>query len=299
MVLRVFNYFKIGGLISHNYLYGFLSLGQTFVLKEMLSFGGEATEQALSEYIENKIKVKCTNGYGQTESGGLLILSSGGPNIPNYVCGVPSVFIKPVILSPVDGKEVNENEIGEVSFKLPMPPSFATTFYKNDDRFKQLFSKFKGYYSSGDLGFKDNNGYFSVISRLDDRLTFNDGRSIILNKIEDSILKHSLVLECCSFGFKKLDQLVALLVLKNADYNHIDIDQLKNEINFIISNDFNQSTFLSKIIIIPELPISMGGKITRSIISNYLNDSNYQLPENVGDLNIFYKIKNLYNLSIK
>ncbi|KAM9962715.1 hypothetical protein ACTFIR_005632 [Dictyostelium discoideum] len=346
MVLRMFCYFKIGGLLSHSYLYGYLSLGQTFVVSEsgetkfwnilekhkislslvrpktirhlikcdpnaenlksnfnlsnlrVLCFGGEATEPALSEYIENKIKVKSSKGYGQTESGITFILGFGRPNAPYYSCGLPSVFIKPVILSPVDGKELRENEIGEVSFKLPMPPSFITSYYKNDDIFKQLFRKYKGYYNSGDIGFKDNNGYFSIISRLEDQLTFNDGKSIILNKIEDSILKHPSVLECCSFGFENLNQLVALLVLKNADDHHIDIDQLKNEINFIISNDIDPSTFLSKIIIIPELPISMGGKITRSFISNYLNDSNYQLPENVGDLNIFNEIKNLYNLSI-
>ncbi|EAL73225.1 hypothetical protein DDB_G0267544 [Dictyostelium discoideum AX4] len=262
---------------------------------KVLCFGGEVTEEPISEYIENKIGVKCSRGYGQSESGITLILGYGHIKIPYSACGLPAVFIKPVILSPVDGKELNENEIGEVSFKLPMPPSFAATFYKNDDRFKQLFSKYKGYYNSGDLGFKDKNGCFSVVSRLEDQLNFSDGRSIILNKIEDSILKHPLVLECCSFGFEKLNQLVALLVLKNADdHHHIDMNQLNNEINFIISNDFNPSTFLSKIIIIPELPISMGGKITRSILSNYLNDSNYQLPENVGDLNIFYKIKNLF-----
>ncbi|KAM9972337.1 hypothetical protein ACTFIW_007396 [Dictyostelium discoideum] len=341
-VQRFYSHFKIGGIIFHGFLYGYLSNGQTIVLGEsgetkfwnilekhkisisfvcprkikhlintdpnaenlksnfnfsklrVLCFGGEPTEPSLSEYIENKIGVKCSRGYGQSESGITFILGYGRPNIPYSSCGVPSIFIKPVILSPVDGKELGENEIGEVSFKLPMPPSFATTFYKNDNKFKQLFNKYKGYYNSGDLGFKDNNGYFSVISRIEDQLTFNDGRSIILNKIEDSILKHPLVLECCSFGFENLNQVIALLVLKNADDNHIDMNQLKNEINFIISNDINPSiTILSKIIIIPELPISINGKIIRSIISKFINDSNYQLPENVGDLKLFNNIKNL------
>ncbi|EAL73589.2 hypothetical protein DDB_G0268272 [Dictyostelium discoideum AX4] len=342
LVLRFHSHYKIGGLLFHGFLYGYLSNGQTIVLGEIgetnfwntlekhkisisfvcprkikrqintdpnaenlkskynlsnlrvLCFGGEPTDPSLSDYIENKIKVKCSRGYGQTEIGITYILGYGHPNIPYSACGVPAVFIKPVILSPVDGKELSENEIGEISFKLPMPPSFATTFYKKDEKFKQLFSKYKGYYNSGDLGFKDNNGYFSVISRIEDQLTLNDGKSIILNKIESSILKHPLVLECCSFALENLNQLVALLVLKNADdHHHIDMNHLKNEINLIISNDFNPSTSLSKIIIIPELPISINGKIIRSVISKFINNSNYQLPENIGDLKLFYNIKNL------
>ncbi|KAM9986213.1 hypothetical protein ACTFIY_010647 [Dictyostelium cf. discoideum] len=287
LVQRFFSYHKIGGLTFHSFLYGRIkhliitdpnaeNLKSNFNLSNLrvLCFGGEVTEPSLSEYIENKIKVRCSRGYGQSESGITFISGFGLPKIPYSACGVPSIFLKPVILSPVDGKELNDNEIGEVSFKLPMPPSFTTTFYKNDYKFKQLFNKYKGYYNSGDIGFKDKNGYFSVVSRIEDQLTFNDGKSIILNKIESSILKHPLV-------------------LKNADDHHIDTDQLKNEINSIISKDFNPPTLLSKIVIIPKLPVSINGKIIRSIISKFVNNSNYQPPENVGDLKLFIKIKNL------
>ncbi|KAM9984372.1 hypothetical protein ACTFIZ_004074 [Dictyostelium cf. discoideum] len=275
------------------------NLHSNFNLSNLRSLlvGDEVIEEPISDYIENKIKVKCSRGYGQSEIGITMIFSYRHINPPYYSCGIPSIFIKPVILS-TDGKELDENEIGELSFKLPMPPSFATTFYKNHEQFKQLFSKYKGYYNSGDLAYKDKNGFFSVVSRLEDQVILNDGKSIILNNIENSILKHPLILECCVIAFEKLNQVIALLVLKNAtDHDHhteIDMNQLKNEINLIFSNDNNPTiTFLSKIVIVPDLPLSMGGKITRSIISNYLNNPNYQLPENVGDLNLFYKIKNL------
>ncbi|EAL71623.1 hypothetical protein DDB_G0271518 [Dictyostelium discoideum AX4] len=49
----------------------------------------------------------------------------------NLSSGVPSIFIKPSILSP---ELVNENEIGGFSFKLPIPSSFAISFYKNNEK---------------------------------------------------------------------------------------------------------------------------------------------------------------------
>ncbi|KAN0039747.1 hypothetical protein ACTA71_006983 [Dictyostelium dimigraforme] len=258
-----------------------------------LCAGGEVIEQSIPEYVENKIKVKCSRGYGQSESGITMILGFSHIDIPYHSCGVPSIFLKPTILSP-DGKELNENEIGEISFKLPMPPSFATTFYKNDDQFKELFKKYKGHYNSGDLGYKDKNGFFSIISRLDDQIIIN-GNQYTLNTIENSILKHPLVLECCSIGIKTSigsNEIIGLLVIKN----EISTIKLQMELNMIISKDISPSITLRKIVILPQLPISMGGKITRSIISNYLNDSNYQLPENVGDLNLFNEIKNKYEM---
>ncbi|KAM9951486.1 hypothetical protein ACTFIT_002166 [Dictyostelium discoideum] len=72
--------------------------------------GHEIIDESISDFFEIKIKVKRSRGY---------------------VGGVPSIFIKPSILSP---ELVNENEIGGFSFKLPIPSSFAISFYKNNEK---------------------------------------------------------------------------------------------------------------------------------------------------------------------
>ncbi|KAN0053045.1 hypothetical protein ACTA71_012527 [Dictyostelium dimigraforme] len=261
-------------------------------LKEMW-VGGEVIEESISEYIEQKLKIKPTRGYGQTEIGIAYLLCLSHVKCPYSASGIPSVFIKPSILSD-DGKELKINEIGEIVFKLPMPPSFATTFYKNDEQFKQLFQKFPGYYNPGDLGFKDENGFYTIVSRSDDQIKIG-GNKIQLNTIETSILKHPFVLECCSIGIYNPDCYsvpIGLLVLK--ENQSIDSNQLQNEINNIISQDIESLATLRKIIIVPQLPKTKSGKIPRSIISKLLNDSNFQLPDNVNDVELFYNIKQLY-----
>ncbi|KAM9997439.1 hypothetical protein ACTFIZ_010945 [Dictyostelium cf. discoideum] len=271
-------------------------------LKQIL-VGGEPIEESISNYIEEKLKVQSIRVYGQTETGVSYFYCFDYKNlkIPINTCGFSFPSLKAMVFSD-DGKELPLHEIGAIVFKLPMPPSFATTFYKNDEKFKQLFTKFPGYYDTGDLGFKDENDCYGIVSRSDDQIKIS-GNKVQLNKIETSILKHPLVLECCSIGIYNPDCYtvpIGILVLKqqqqqeDQSIQQIDLNKLQSEINIIISNDIENLAILRKIFIVPQLPKTKSGKIQRQIISKYLNDINYQLPDNVCDVETFYKIKDLY-----
>ncbi|EAL70545.1 hypothetical protein DDB_G0273215 [Dictyostelium discoideum AX4] len=269
-------------------------------LKEII-VGGEPIEESIPNYIQEKLKVKSIRVYGQTETGACYFYCYDYKNlkIPINTSGFPFSSLKAMIFSD-DGKELGVNEIGELVFKLPLPPSFATTFYKNDEKFKQLFTKFPGYYNPGDLGFKDENNCYGVVSRSDDQIKIS-GNKVQLNKIETSILKHPLVLECCSIGIYNPDCYnvpIAFLVLKQQEdqsIQQIDLNKLQSEINIIISKDIENFAILRKTLIVTQIPKTKAGKIQRQIISKYLNDINYELPDNVCDVEIFYKIKDLYN----
>ncbi|KAM9957454.1 hypothetical protein ACTFIR_009559 [Dictyostelium discoideum] len=271
-------------------------------LKEMV-IGGEPIEESISNYIEEKLKVQSTRVYGQTETGVVYFYGFDIKNfkIPINTCGVSFPSLKAKVFSD-DGKELPLYEVGELVFKLPLPPGFSTTFYKNDEKFKQLFSKFPGYYNPGDLGFKDEKNCYGVVSRSDDQIKIS-GNKVQLNKIETSILKHPLVLECCSIGIYNTycyNIPIGLLVLRQPhqqqqQQGEVNLNKLQSEINIIISKDIENFAILRKVLIVPQLPKTKAGKTQRQIISKYLNEINFQLPDNVCDVEIFYKIKDLYN----
>ncbi|EAL70549.1 hypothetical protein DDB_G0273211 [Dictyostelium discoideum AX4] len=258
--------------------------------------GGEVIEDSIPEYIENKLKSRPSIGYGQTETGYLYLFDYiKSKKNPYNTVGPPSPFVYPSILSE-DGIELPVNQIGEIVFKLPLPPGFASTFYKNDEQFKKVLTKFPGYYSSGDLGYKDENGYYAIVSRADDQIKIG-GNKVQLNTIETSILKHPNVIECCSIGIYNPDcynKPIGLLTLKQQDSN-VDLIQLKNEINSIITQDIDKFAQLTHIIIVEQLPKTKSGKIQRLIISKFLNDNNFKLPDHVFESQqIYTDIKNLY-----
>ncbi|KAN0053055.1 hypothetical protein ACTA71_012537 [Dictyostelium dimigraforme] len=257
--------------------------------------GGEVIEDSIPDYIQTKLNIRPSIGYGQTETGYLYLFDYiKSKKNPYNTVGSPSPFIKPLILSE-DGKELPVNEIGEIVFKLPLPPGFATTFYKNEELYQKLLSKFPGYYCSGDLGFKDENGYFGIVSRADDQIKIG-GNKVQLNTIETSILKHPNVIECCSIGIYNPDcynKPIGLLTLKQQSI--VDLIQLKNEINTIISNDIDTFAQLTHIIIVEQLPKTKSGKTQRQIISKYLNDNNFKLPDHVYESSqVYIDIKKLY-----
>ncbi|KAM9997452.1 hypothetical protein ACTFIZ_010939 [Dictyostelium cf. discoideum] len=346
--LTLFSISSIGWLSVHDFLYGSLSLGYTFVmyeggivknkhieddfwktiekhkvtralpmaniiryliktdpeativhskydlsnLKEIM-VGGEVIEESVPEYIEKKLKMKSKGVYGQSEIAIPYLYCFDHIKFPYNVTGIPSIFIKPSIFSE-DGKELGVNEIGAVAFKLPMPPSFATTFYKNDEKFKQLFEKFPGYYNSGDLGYKDENGFYTIVSRSDDQIKIS-GNKVQLNTIETSILKHPNVIECCSIGiYNPTSHSIPIGILVVKENQTINLNKLQNEINDIITQDIESIAVLRKIVIVNQLPKTKVGKIPRPIISNLLNNPNYKLPDNVSDDELFYEIKELY-----
>ncbi|KAM9957457.1 hypothetical protein ACTFIR_009562 [Dictyostelium discoideum] len=256
---------------------------------------GEAIEQSIPEYIERKLKCCSGNVYGQTENGLMALFNyKRTMNSNQYHTLInPTPFLKPSIFSE-DGFELPENQVGEIVFKLPMPPSFATAFYKNELHYKTIFNKFQGYYNSGDLGFKKEIDYYCIVSRADDQIRVGSFK-VHLNQIDASILKHQLVSECCSIGVYHQDLRnipIGLLIL-NQQLDNSSLIDLKNQINKIIKNDMDFYSELTKIIIVPQLPKTKSGKIPRSIISKFLNDPNYQL-HNACDHEIFYLIKELY-----
>ncbi|KAN0053059.1 hypothetical protein ACTA71_012541 [Dictyostelium dimigraforme] len=256
--------------------------------------GGDVVEKSLYDFIETKLNAEPIGVYGQTEAGCAYIYQYSNINKTYDTVGLPSPFVKPSILSD-DGKELPVNQVGEIAFKLPLPPGFALTFYKNDEQYKKLFSRFPGYYNSGDLGYKDENGYYGIVSRADDEIKIN-GRIIQLNTIESSILKHPNVIECCSIGIKDYDcydALIGILVLKN-DNSILDSNQLKNEINIIIKTDNEICNELKQIIIVNQLPKTKSGKIQRQILSKFFNDDSFKLPDNIENIQLFNFIKNLF-----
>lgn len=71
--------------------------------------------------------------------------------------------------------------------KLPMPPSFATTLWKSDDLFVEKYlSDIPGYYLSGDAGLIDENGYVSIMTRIDDVINMA-GHRISTGRIEEVV----------------------------------------------------------------------------------------------------------------
>ena len=82
------------------------------------------------------------------------------------------------------------NETGYIVMKTPTPPSFMLSLWKRDEAFiEKYFKEFPGYYETGDSGYFDEDGYFYIMSRVDDVIN-TAGHRLSTGEMEEVLMKN-------------------------------------------------------------------------------------------------------------
>lgn len=105
--------------------------------------------------------------------------------------------------------------------KLPMPPSFMSTLWGNDEAFVQKYlSDTPGYYTTGDAGLIDEHGYLHIMTRVDDVIN-TAGHRLSTGRLEEVVNEHDMIVESAVVGYYddiRGDCPVAFVILKgNSD----------------------------------------------------------------------------------
>ena len=236
-------------------------------LKVLGTVGEPINEEAWNWYNENIGKDKCpiVDTWWQTETGGIMITS-----LANVTKGKPTFATKPMMgIQPVlfdeNGSLFNENnKNGILGIKYPWP-SIARTIYGDHERYKNVyFSAYPGYYFPGDGAYRDDEGNYRITGRVDD-VVIVSGHNLGTAPIEDIINMHPNVIESALVGYPhdiKGNALYAYVILKNESKK----DDIRTEINQLISKTIGPIAKPEKIQFVPGLPKTRSGKIMRRIL---------------------------------
>ena len=236
-------------------------------LKVLGTVGEPINEEAWNWYNENIGKDKCpiVDTWWQTETGGIMITS-----LANVTEGKPTFATKPMMgIQPVlfdeNGNLFNENnKNGILGIKYPWP-SIARTIYGDHERYKNVyFSAYPGYYFPGDGAYRDDEGNYRITGRVDD-VVIVSGHNLGTAPIEDIINMHPNVIESALVGYPhdiKGNALYAYVILKNESKK----DDIRTEINQLISKTIGPIAKPEKIQFVPGLPKTRSGKIMRRIL---------------------------------
>ena len=236
-------------------------------LKVLGTVGEPINEEAWNWYNENIGKNKCpiVDTWWQTETGGIMITS-----LANVTEGKPTFATKPMMgIQPVlfdeNGNEFDDNnKNGILGIKYPWP-SIARTIYGDHERYKNVyFSAYPGYYFPGDGAYRDEEGNYRITGRVDD-VVIVSGHNLGTAPIEDVINMHDNVVESALVGYPhdiKGNALYAFVILKDDSKK----DDIKLEINQLISKTIGPIAKPEKIQLVPGLPKTRSGKIMRRIL---------------------------------
>lgn len=265
-------------------------------LKVLGTVGEPINEEAWHWYDENigKKKSPIVDTWWQTETGGIMItpIPFSTPTKPTYAT-LPFIGVQPALMDE-NGKEIIGNQVeGRLCIKFPWP-SMARTIWGNHERYKETyFSAYENMYFTGDGALRDEVGYYRITGRVDDVIIVS-GHNLGTAPIEDAINEHPAVAESAIVGFPhdvKGNALYGYVTLKDSGEgrNH---DNLRKEINQLITDRIGPIAKLNKIQFTEGLPKTRSGKIMRRIlrkiacneIDNLGDTSTLLNPEVVQDI---------------
>ena len=239
-------------------------------LKVLGTVGEPINEEAWHWYNDNigKKKSPIVDTWWQTETGGILIspIPYVTPTIPTFA-SLPLPGIQPCLMDE-NGMEIKNNQVdGRLCVKYPWP-SMARTIWGNHQRYKETyFSTYKNYYFTGDGALRDAVGYYRITGRVDDVIIVS-GHNLGTAPIEDAINEHPAVAESAIVGFPddiKGNALYGYVILKETGKDRKQ-ENLRKEINQLITEHIGPIAKLQKIQFTSGLPKTRSGKIMRRIL---------------------------------
>lgn len=239
-------------------------------LRVIGSVGEPINEEAWHWYNDHVGGKRCplVDTWWQTETGGIMIapVPFVTPTKPTYAT-MPLPGIQPVLMDELRNEIEGNQVVGSLCIKFPWP-SIARSIWGDHQRYIDTYFKaFPGKYFTGDGALRDEVGYYRITGRVDDVIIVS-GHNLGTAPIEDAINEHPAVAESAIVGFPhkiKGNALFGFVILKETgEYrNH---DNLRKEINQIISDQVGPIAKLDKIQFVSGLPKTRSGKIMRRIL---------------------------------
>jgi acetyl-CoA synthetase len=265
-------------------------------LKVIGSVGEPINEEAWHWYNAHVGGKRCpvVDTWWQTETGGIMIspLAFVTPTKPTYA-SLPLPGVQPVLMNE-KRNEIEGNQVtGNLCIKFPWP-GIARTIWGDHKRYKDTyFTAFPGKYFTGDGALRDETGYYRITGRVDDVIIVS-GHNLGTAPIEDAINEHPAVAESAIVGFPhdiKGNALYGYVILKEIGENR-NHENLKIEINQLISDQIGPIAKLDKIQFVSGLPKTRSGKIMRRILrkiaegdfSNFGDTTTLLNPEIVDEI---------------
>jgi propionyl-CoA synthetase len=182
------------------------------------------------------------------------------------------------------GNPVAPGQTGTLAVKLPLPPSCLPTLWGANDRFRKSYlADFKGYYTTSDAGYRDEDGYVFVMARTDDVINVA-GHRLSTGQMEEVVARHKDVGECAVLGVadELKGQLPAGFIVLNAGVNR-DAREIEAEVVKLVRDEIGPVAAFKQVITVKRLPKTRSGKILRGTMRAIADGETWKQPATIDD----------------
>ncbi|MFH1329343.1 MAG: propionyl-CoA synthetase [Actinomycetota bacterium] len=251
-----------------------------------LFLAGERCDSDTLEWAREKLGVPVIDHWWQTETGwaiGANCLGIEALPVKPGSAGVPVPGYDVQVLDPAGG-ELPRGQIGTIAIRLPLPPGNLPTLWRDDAGFISSYLElYPGYYLTGDAGYRDEDGYLWIMSRIDDIINVA-GHRLSTGGMEEVLASHPDVAECAVIGVA--DRLkgqvpVGFVVLK------LGVDRPESEIVAelvaMVRDRIGPVAAFKQAAAVARLPKTRSGKILRGTMRQIADGEEWRLPATIDD----------------
>ena len=181
---------------------------------------GERLDPPTYHWLNDMLPIPVIDHWWQTETGWPMCANMAGIELMQTKPGSPTLPVPGYDLRILDddGEPVGPNVEGNVVVKGPLPPGALPTVWGDHERYVESYwSRFPGFYLTGDGGYLDEDGYLYVMGRIDDVINVA-GHRLSTGAMEEVVASHPAVAECAVIGIEDADRgqvPLGLLLLKD------------------------------------------------------------------------------------
>lgn len=232
---------------------------------EYCTTAGEALNGAVYDTFKRLTGVRLMEGFGQTETTLTLATFPWMEPKPGSM-GVPNPQYDIDLLTP-DGRSAEDGEQGQIVIRTDRgkPLGLFKEYYLNDGMTHEVWHD--GVYYTGDVAWRDEDGYFWFVGRADDVIKCS-GYRIGPFEVESALMTHPAVVECAITGVPDeiRGQVVKATIILGEKYRPRAGEELIRELQDHVKRITAPYKYPRIIEFVDELPKTISGKIRRKAI---------------------------------
>ena len=232
---------------------------------EYCTTAGEALNGAVYDTFKRLTGVRLMEGFGQTETTLTLATFPWMEPKPGSM-GVPTPQYDIDLLTP-DGRSAEDGEQGQIVIRTDRgkPLGLFKEYYLNDGMTHEVWHD--GVYYTGDVAWRDEDGYFWFVGRADDVIK-SSGYRIGPFEVESALMTHPAVVECAITGVPDeiRGQVVKATIILGEKYRPRAGEELIRELQDHVKRITAPYKYPRIIEFVDELPKTISGKIRRKAI---------------------------------
>lgn len=238
--------------------------GQDFSSLRFLASVGEPLNPEAVIWSNRVFGKPFHDNWWQTETGGIMIANTAAMDIKPGSMGKPLPGIKAGIVAVTDKgvRELGAGRIGELALR-PGWPSMMRAYLHEEARYTKAFRD--GWYLSGDLAMRDEDGYYWFVGRADD-LIKSSGHLIGPFEVESALIEHGAVAEAAVIGLpdETAGEVVKAYVTLNPGFD--PSDALERDIRGHARKRLGAAVAPREVVFRKTLPKTRSGKIMRRLL---------------------------------